>query len=78
MTQSASAEYAAVVGVDLADRKRDICLQAGRDGECEYLVLEHRPEAIDDWANALRQPSGGGVPGIARGRRGADRLGPSP
>jgi hypothetical protein len=36
MTQSASDVYAALVGIDWADCKHDICLQAGRDGERKY------------------------------------------
>jgi len=47
-------DFAALVGIDWADRKHDICLQAGSDGTREFLVLEHRPEAIEDWANGLR------------------------
>lgn len=54
MAQTAIDEFAALVGIDWADRKHDICLQAGANGQREYAVLEHRPEAIDDWANALR------------------------
>jgi transposase len=47
-------QFAALVGIDWADRKHDICLQPGRDGKREFQVLEHCPEAIDDWANGLR------------------------
>jgi len=54
MTNRTIDDFAALVGIDWADRKHDICLQPGRDGKREYLVLEHRPEAIDDWANGLR------------------------
>jgi len=54
MTKRTIDDFAALVGIDWADRKHDICLQPGRDGKREYLVLEHRPEAIDDWANGLR------------------------
>jgi transposase len=54
MAMSMIDEFAAVVGIDWADRKHDICLQPGREGKREHLVLEHRPEAIDDWANGLR------------------------
>jgi transposase len=54
MTESETNGFAAFVGIDWADRKHDICLQPGLEGQREFLVLEHRPEAIDDWANALR------------------------
>ena len=54
MTDKKMSEFAALVGMDWADRKHDICLQPGADGKREFRVLEHRPEAIEDWANALR------------------------
>ena len=47
-------EFAAIVGIDWADRKHDICLQPMPGGQREFAVLEQRPEAIDEWANALR------------------------
>jgi transposase len=54
MTKSNTVEFAAYVGIDWADKKHDICLQVADRAEREYLVLEHRPEAIEDWANDLR------------------------
>jgi transposase len=47
-------DFAAFAGIDWADRKHDICLQPALDGKREFRVLEHRPEAIEDWANELR------------------------
>jgi transposase len=54
MAKTETVEFAAYVGIDWADRKHDICLQVADCTEREYLVLEHRPEAIEEWANALR------------------------
>jgi transposase len=54
MAKSNTVEFAAYVGIDWADKKHDICLQVADSAEREYLVLEHRPEAIEDWANDLR------------------------
>ncbi|BAO45774.1 hypothetical protein [Thiolapillus brandeum] len=47
-------EYAAIIGIDWADRKHDLCLKTPDDDSLEYSVLEHKPEAIEDWANELR------------------------
>jgi transposase len=55
----AMADYAALVGIDWADCKHDLCLQAAGSERRERLVLEHRPEAIDEWACALRVRFGG-------------------
>jgi transposase len=46
--------FAAFVGLDWADAKHDICLQATGTAHREFLVLEHRPEAIDTWVQSLR------------------------
>ena len=46
--------FAAFVGLDWADAKHDICLQAAGTERREFLVLEHRPEAIDAWVQTLR------------------------
>ena len=58
MAKPETVEFAAYVGIDWADRKHDICLQVADRTEREYLVLEHRPEAIEEWANALRSRFG--------------------
>jgi transposase len=52
------APFAALVGIDWADRKHDICLLDLGTGKRESLVLPHTPEAIDDWACQLRQRFG--------------------
>src|SRR5262244_2033994 len=46
--------FAAFVGLDWADAKHDICLQAAGTERREFLVLEHSPEAIDAWVQTLR------------------------
>jgi hypothetical protein len=51
---TAKNEFAALVGLDWADRKHDVCVQTVADGRREFAVLGQRPEAINAWANALR------------------------
>ena len=46
--------FAAFVGLDWADAKHDICLPATGTTQREFLVREHRPEAIDTWGQSLR------------------------
>jgi transposase len=52
-------EFAAFVGIDWADRKHDVCVQAAGSSKREFSVLPHRPEAIAQWAEGLRQRFGG-------------------
>src|SRR6266704_1182695 len=48
-------EFAAFAGIDWADAKHDICLQAANSEDREFVVLAHRSAAIEAWAGALRQ-----------------------
>jgi len=54
MKPQALEAFAAFVGLDWADAKHDICLQPAGTERREFLVLEHRPEAIDAWVQTLR------------------------
>ena len=50
MKSSPSSEFAAFVGIDWADRKHDVCVQAAGSAKRELSVLPHRPESIAQWA----------------------------
>jgi hypothetical protein len=50
----ASEAFAAFVGLDWADTKHDVCLQAAGTEQREFLRLEHRPEEINAWVQTLR------------------------
>ena len=54
MTHGSPEAFAAFVGIDWADAKHDLCLQAAGTATRERLQLEHTPEAIDAWVTALR------------------------
>jgi len=54
-----AAVFAAFVGLDWADQKHDLVLYDQRGGQPEHSQLTHTPEAIDEWACALRQRFGG-------------------
>src|SRR5262245_24226485 len=56
--RGAAVPFAALVGIDWADRKHDVCLLDLGTGRREHLVLPHTPEAIDDWASQLRRRFG--------------------
>lgn len=65
MTGLATDEFTAFIGLDWADAKHDICLQAAGSDKREVKVLEHKPEAIEAWATALLQRFVGGPIAIA-------------
>jgi transposase len=54
MTPTSHDTFAAFVGIDWADAKHDICLQAAGTAKRECFQLEHTPEAIDTWVTTLR------------------------
>jgi transposase len=54
MTRLPTAEFAAFVGLDWADAKHDVCLQAAGSETREFSVLVHTPDAIDAWVSTLR------------------------
>jgi transposase len=54
MTRLPTDEFAAFVGIDWADAKHDVCLQAAGSQKREFSVLEHQPDTIDAWVSTLR------------------------
>ena len=55
MKPKSDVEFAAFVGIDWANAKHDMCLQPAGGEEREWVVVPHRPAAIDAWASTLRQ-----------------------
>jgi transposase len=55
MPHRAPEDFAAFVGIDWADAKHDVCLQAVGSDTRECRQLAHKPEAIDAWARALQE-----------------------
>ena len=51
--------FAALIGIDWADRKHDVCLCAAGSTKRERSVIPHTPAALRDWANKLRARFGG-------------------
>src|SRR5712664_4215932 len=54
MTPTSHNTFAAFIGIDWADAKHDLCLQAAGTAKRERFQLEHTPEAIDAWVATLR------------------------
>jgi transposase len=50
-----SPSFAAKIGLDWADKKHDICLQAQDSKDLEYCVIKHTPESIEEWALSLQE-----------------------
>ena len=57
--------FAAFIGIDWADKKHDVCLHVPGQKKRERSVLEHRPTAIREWAQKLRERFGGAPIAVA-------------
>jgi len=54
-TASVRPRIAAGIGLDWADQKHAVCLQASGSREVEHLVMEQKPEALHAWVAELRR-----------------------
>lgn len=53
--------FTAFVGIDWADTKHDICLQAAGNDQREFDCIAHQVARIDEWAKSLQQRFGGPI-----------------
>ncbi len=54
-------QFTAYVGIDWADTKHDICLQAAGDIRREFDCIPHQVARIDEWAKSLQRRFGGPI-----------------
>lgn len=54
-------EFTAFVGLDWADSKHDICVQAAACEAREFDRFPHKVAAIDEWAHSMHQRFGGQI-----------------
>ena len=53
MKEPAVADFAAIIGIDWADRKHDVCELPYGSNCYKSSVIEHTPQALQDWAMGL-------------------------
>ncbi len=54
-------QFAAIIGIDWADKKHDICIQATDTGQRKTYQIQHKAEKIDEWARSLHRQYGGPI-----------------
>jgi transposase len=52
-------QYTAIIGIDWADAKHDICVQAMGSDAREFSRIAHKVDKIDEWAQLMYQRYGG-------------------
>ena len=50
-----SNDFAALIGIDWADTKHDICEHPINTEKYHYCIIKSKPEALHDWAMSLKQ-----------------------
>lgn len=48
-------DFAALIGIDWADTKHDICEHPNHTEKYHYAIINSKPEALHDWAMSLKQ-----------------------
>lgn len=48
-------DFAALIGIDWADTKHDICENQTHSNTYQYSIIKNKPEALHDWAIGLKQ-----------------------
>lgn len=61
MNTASNKSFTAFIGMDWADAKHDVCLQAAGDEGRDFCRLTHKVDAIDDWAQSLYRRFGGPI-----------------
>jgi len=61
MNHLTGGQYTAYIGIDWADTKHDICLQAANTHQREFACIPHQVDEIEQWALSLYQRFGGPI-----------------
>ena len=61
MKENTLCEFKAFVGLDWADKKHDICIQAADSSEREFYQIQHTVDDIEQWAYSLRERFNGRI-----------------
>jgi len=54
-------QFAAIIGIDWADKKHDICIQVTEAGQRKTYQIQHKADKIDEWARSLHRQYGGPI-----------------
>ncbi len=59
--QTELSQFTAIIGIDWADKKHDVCVQDMATGRRHASQVRHRAEELDDWARSLHRRYGGPI-----------------
>lgn len=61
MNTPASFEFTAIIGIDWANTKHDICIQPAGSDEREFDRIAHQPNDIEVWGYSMHERFGGPI-----------------
>ena len=61
MNHVTGGQYTALIGIDWADAKHDVCLQAAGSEHREFDRIPHQVERIEHWVRAIHKRFGGPI-----------------
>ena len=59
--QTDLSEFTAIIGLDWADKKHDVCVQTMASGKRKTYQVQHKADKIDAWAQSLYRCHGGPI-----------------
>ena len=59
--QTELSQFTAIIGVDWADKKHDVCIQTKGSNDHHSYQISHKVDKIDEWAQSLYQRHGGPI-----------------
>ena len=59
--QTELSQFTAIIGIDWADKKHDVCVQDMATGRRRTSQVRHRAEELDEWARSLHRRYGGPI-----------------
>jgi len=59
--QTELSQFTAIIGIDWADKKHDICVHDMATGRRRRSQVRHKPEDLDEWAGSLHRRYGGPI-----------------
>jgi len=57
--QTELSQFTAIIGIDWADKKHDVCVQAIGSDKRQFSIIPHQVDKIDEWAQAMYLRHGG-------------------
>ena len=59
--QTELSQFTALIGIDWADKKHDVCVQATASGKRQSYQVPHKAEKLDEWARSLHRQYDGPI-----------------